>query len=283
MQTCSSVPFHDLKQLAHASGLEVVGASLAAHKPLESSRLKLWQDQGYAAELSYMLRDPLLQSDPLRLLPEAKSVLSFSVSYDTRPAPEFSVGFGKVARYAWGRDYHLILPPRIEHFVGLVKEHFGEFKFRVFTDAVPLLERAFAASAGLGFIGKNTLLIRPKHGSFTLLAELLCDFEVSGFTVDSTKSSCGTCHRCIDACPTNAFKSEYVLDAGRCISYLSIEKKGILSIEERKMLGEWIFGCDICQEVCPFNHGSLKLGLAPSLGDFSPEFGAGPLLNLSEG
>lgn len=282
LKSSFSITFSELQHLAKIAGLEVVGVTEAVTKPIESSRLKLWQENGYAADMKYMQRDPLLQSDPMRLLPEAKTVISIAVSYSSEKSPVFVSGFGRVARYAWGKDYHLVLPDLLSNLVDLIKNDFGDFKFRIFSDAVPFLERAFAASAGLGFIGKNTLLIRPKLGSFTLLAEILCDFEVRGFSVDKSRSNCGSCIRCISNCPTSAFKSEYVLDAGKCISYLSIEKRGDLSLAERRMLGEWIFGCDICQEVCPFNHSSIKKSEVPSIDRFSAHFGVGPLLKLSE-
>lgn len=277
-----AVPFFEIKRIASEVGLDVTAVSLAKPKSQDATRLKVWQEKGHAANMAYMMRDADLQSDPLRLLPEAKTVLSFAVAYDTRPAPVASVGYGRVARYAWGRDYHLLLPERLEAFIAKAKIQFGNFNYRYFSDAVPLLERAFAASSGLGFIGKNTLLIRPRLGSFTLLAEILWDLHISDFQIETSNSSCGSCQKCMESCPTSAFESEYVLDARKCISYLSIEKKGILSLAERNMLGEWIFGCDVCQEVCPYNHTSLKQGRAPSLEEFSADFGVGPLLSLKE-
>lgn len=276
------IPFSEIQLSSQALGLEIIGISKAAPKPLDSSRLKLWQEKGFAAEMNYMQRDPQLQADPERLLPGAKTVISVAVKYDTRPAPLRPKGFGKVARYAWGSDYHLILPDRLEKLVNSLRLAHGDFKCRIFADAVPFLERAFAANAGLGFIGHNSLMITPKLGSFTLLAEILCDFDVDGYHPPQIRSSCGSCRRCLDSCPTSAFESPYVLNAGKCISYLSIEKKGQLSHPEREMLGDWIFGCDICQEVCPFNHGPLKHGSAPDLAELAPSFGVGPLINLKE-
>jgi epoxyqueuosine reductase len=239
--------------------------------------------------MDYMLRKPELLCAPERLLEQWQdrelgwSILSVFCRYDTRNAPVFRVGYGRVARYAWGKDYHRQLRRALGTFVKNLQTELGwAFPHRVFTDAVPLLERAIAARAGLGFIGKNTLLIRPGTGSFGFLGEVLLPIRIEGEErVANRPGTCGTCTRCQSACPTGAFKAEYQLDARRCISYLTIEKSGLFNAWEREALGSWIFGCDICQEVCPFNHAPLKIGAAPELPKLGSEFGVGPLLELS--
>jgi epoxyqueuosine reductase len=173
--------------------------------------------------------------------------------------------------------------------VGLCKAISGDIgrgvNYRVFSDAVPLLERALARSAGMGFIGKNTMLIVPRAGSFLFLGEVLWDLEVvdlPGVELRVKSGDCKSCSRCIDLCPTAALVEERVLDASRCISYLTIEKRGVLTERERRWLGEWVFGCDICQEVCPFNVISIKRQSGPDLPEFSASAGSGGVVNLKD-
>ena len=161
--------------------------------------------------------------------------------------------FGRVAAYAWGVDYHHAVPPLLLQFVERLAQHLGQkFKFKVHTDSSPILEREFAASAGLGWIGKNTCLIHPELGSYFLLAEILTDLELP-VNDQIVEDHCGTCQRCIQACPTGCIRSDRTLDAGRCISYMTIENKGEISPDIHPLLGNWVFGCDICQMVCPWN------------------------------
>lgn len=207
----------------------------------------------------------------------------FAVRYDQAPHPARPPGFGRVARYAWGLDYHGTLKRRLQRVVRRLQRHLGRrFDYRTFTDAVPLLERAYAVRAGLGFIGRNTLLIRPGVGSYLLLAELVSEVEVAEATPAAAHRGCGGCHRCQPACPTEALVEEYQLDARRCISYLTIEKRGALSLQERGWIGEWLFGCDVCQDVCPFNHRAQRREGRADLERLTATRGVGPLLNLAE-
>jgi epoxyqueuosine reductase len=250
----------------------------------ETKHLKIWQDKGYAAEMSYMERSSDMFLNPAHFLPGARSILSFSISYhypnDVTVRPE---GYGRVAKYAWGRDYHRVLKKRLSAFatkLGDMPSSNNAFKWRVFTDAVPLLERALARYANLGFTGRNTMLIRPGFGSYFFIAELICNADIyvpQEKQMPSSKGSCGSCNACLPSCPTAALVSSKVLDAGRCISYLTIEKKTELSPEEQRWLGEWVFGCDICQDVCPFNHENIALS---SVAEFDPSSGCGPFLDL---
>jgi epoxyqueuosine reductase len=189
-----------------------------------------------------------------------------------------------VARYAWGRDYHRVLKKRLQRLLKRCAERFDEetLRWRIFTDAVPLLERALARSAGLGFVGKNTMLIRPGVGSYTFIGELLWNVEIEptqSLKQFSSDAGCGSCSRCLNVCPTGALPRPGRLDARRCISYLTIEKKTAFEDWERKALGEWVFGCDLCQEVCPYNHSAVAL---PKIEEFSAKAGVGPILNLQE-
>jgi epoxyqueuosine reductase len=162
-----------------------------------------------------------------------------------------------------------------------IQAKLGWFEAGVFSDAVSILERAVAARGGLGFVGKNTLLIRPGQGSFFLLGEIVWELDICDQPETPAYAGCRSCTRCLNACPTNAFVDERVLDARKCIAYLSIEKRGMLSLWERRALGNWIFGCDVCQEVCPFNHAVQKEGREPDLVNLGALKGAGKILNLS--
>jgi epoxyqueuosine reductase len=277
-----------LKNIALQQDLSIMGVHgltplIEALEPLKS-----WQKKGLCADMSYMMRDPKLMISPLELMPEARSIVTFAVKYDTRTAPPRSAGFGRVARYAWGRDYHKVLRRRLRALIESVEQDTGQkIISRFFSDSVPLLERELARQASLGFFGKNTMLIRRRSGSFFFLCEILWNVQVTDLpekkplAILAESGECGKCVRCIDSCPTQAFVEPYVLDANRCISFLTIEKRDSLSLVEREAIGEWIFGCDVCQEVCPFNHGTLKLSPKPDLVEFEASQGVGPLLELS--
>src|SRR5262249_48732838 len=195
-------------------------------------------------------------------------------------APEFhnENRYGRIARYAWGLDYHEVVKARLHNLIAEIKRLEGrEVAARAFVDAVPLLERAVAARAGLGFTGKNTNLLQPRQGSWFFLAEILLNLELP-VEENRLKISCGSCHRCLDACPTDAFAAAYQLDSRRCISYLTIENKGAIPPALRAGLGEWLFGCDVCQEVCPFN----RFATDTYWQEFRPEYGAGQKLDVVE-
>ncbi len=275
------IAFDDLAAIAAECGLAAMGVSSAEPLSQEVPRLSVWQADGCAGEMQYMQRSAEALTSPRAILPQAASVIVFAIPYDPSPHPERPAGFGRVARYAWGEDYHRVLPRLLEDFVqGLRRLVGGVCEVRIATDSVPLLERAVAARGRLGFVGKNTMLIRPQAGSYFFLAEVLTNVEVVGAGLPVVRGRCGPCVRCQSGCPTGAIDREYRVDARRCISYLTIEKRGLLSEQERAMFGEWVFGCDICQEVCPFNHG-VHRGRGPLVRpEFHPSRGAGPLLDL---
>jgi epoxyqueuosine reductase len=280
---------HGLSQVGHLSLLEV--QELLSK---QSNHLLQWQRNGYAADMGYMKRDVELFTNPLKLFPDLQSVVCFFVPYhqpevvkeklSKGPAP---VGFGKIARYAWGRDYHLVLKARLNALIAELSDKFSlkeQISFRIFSDAVPLLERAIGSHIGQAFVGKNTMLINPSIGSYFFIAEILWNIKITpsrlsllNNNLNIKKSHCGSCQRCKDKCPTNAFVSSYNLDSRRCISYLTIEKRGVLSKWESNAIGDWLFGCDICQEVCPFNHPRVGVEV---LEEFDSVNGAGNYLKL---
>jgi len=195
------------------------------------------------------------RSDPRVILPECKSILVLAVPYSKPSAPrrDGQAIRGRIAAYAWGDDYHLILPERLRAIVSFIEAQVGHpVANRWYTDTGPILERDLAQRAGLGWIGKNTCLIHPRHGSYFLLAEIFLDLELEPDAPFAT-DQCGTCTRCLEACPTACILPDRTIDAGRCISYLTIELKDGIPQELRPSTGDWIFGCDICQAVCPWN------------------------------
>jgi epoxyqueuosine reductase len=213
--------------------------------------------------MAYMTRDPERRSDLRRVLPNAQSVIVVGLSHYTIDLPDEikrDPSRGLIARYAWGVDYHNVMTPRLEELAQFVREESRRtgtglpVEARVYVDTGPVLERDWALVAGLGFIGKNTCLINPRRGSWLFLGVIITDAPLSHFGRGGGDEGvgCGTCTRCLTACPTNAFPAPYVLDARRCISYLTIELKGSIPIELRPLLGNRIFGCDICQEACPW-------------------------------
>jgi epoxyqueuosine reductase len=292
-----TIDFDTLQSCAHSVGLALVAVLDRPDLSSEIPHLQRWQDAGYAGEMSYMLRPANLLAHPEQLLAGLRSVVVVGAFYDRAQREPLKAGFGRVARYAWGRDYHKVLRTRLRNLVAVVERQLGHsVAHRMFSDSVPLLERALAQASGLGFVGKNTMVITPRLGSFMFLGEVLWDLEIVGapkhlqpgsHTVEPSaphhgKSRCGACTQCLNGCPTGAFVSEYVLDARRCISYLTIEKRGTLSLQERRWLGEWIFGCDVCQEVCPFNAVSIKTRRKADFAEFEQSAGVGQSLALAE-
>jgi epoxyqueuosine reductase len=191
--------------------------------------------------------------DPNRVLDGVRSIVMLAMSYRTAEPADPDAGQGRVSRYAWGEaDYHDLIHERLDQMAGLLRDRVPEARVRGVVDTAPLLEREFAQLAGLGWIGKNTLLLSRDEGSWFFLAALLADIELA-YDAPHETNHCGTCRACLDACPTDAFPQSYVLDASRCISYLTIELREAVPRELRSGMGDWVFGCDICQDVCPWN------------------------------
>jgi epoxyqueuosine reductase len=245
---------------ARGLGFDLVGVAPAPADAYLTPHLdgyRSWIARGYHGEMGYMARADRVERrmDPGRIVPGARSVICVGLNYypgvltadrDCDPAR------GLISNYAWGLDYHDVMLPRLEQLAAFAHAEAGrEVSYRVYVDTGPVLERAYAARAGLGFIGKNTCLIHPKIGSWLFLGEVLIDVELASTSAQG-RVGCGTCRRCLDACPTGALVEPYVLDARRCISYLTIELKGPIPHQLRPLVGSWIYGCDVCQLVCPW-------------------------------
>jgi len=266
-----------IKHAARELGFNVAGITSVEPFERDDGAYREWRESGFAGGMGYMTRRPELHAQPRVLVPHALSLITLAVDYYTdAPVFDHQNRYGRVARYAWGLDYHDVVKPKLQALVGKI-EHIASrpVHARCFVDAVPLLERAAAARAGIGFFGKNTNLLQPRSGSWFFLSEILLDLELPADD-HHIKISCGSCHRCIDACPTNAFAGPYRLDSRRCISYLTIENNGAIPRELRMGLGDWIFGCDVCQDVCPFNRFSSETEWP----EFHPNAGVGPRLDL---
>jgi epoxyqueuosine reductase len=267
---------------ATALGFDLVGITSAA--PLaHGGRLHAWVAQGFAGEMGYMSRDVERRVDPSRVLPDVCSIIVLGMNYYTSPGvPEASPGRGWIARYSWGQDYHAVLGDKLKALVGFIREVEGaDVQARWYVDTGPILERELAWRAGLGWPGKNTNLINRRLGSWLFLGAILLNRELV-YDAPAT-AHCGTCTRCLVACPTGALVAPGVLDARRCISYLTIELRGPIPRELRPLLGTHIFGCDICQAVCPWNRKapeSSDPAFLPRAGFAAPELI--PLLGLSD-
>jgi epoxyqueuosine reductase len=266
-----------LEERALEAGFDLVGVASAEPLREGGKRLREWQEAGMAADMGYMHRPVELLSDPKRLQKSAKSVVSLGVSYYPGDHPENADG-GRVARYAWGRDYHEVIKARLFRLREELEQELGvRIKARGFTDAVPLLERSAAQHAGLGFFGRNSCLINGEVGSYFFIADLIVDLDL---TPDPPGTgTCGRCTRCMDRCPTGAIKAPGVVDARLCISYLTIENRGEIPRGLREKVGDWAFGCDVCQEVCPYNKTKASKSRWP---EFSAEAGHGPYLEIEE-
>lgn len=272
-----------IKFEAQRLGFDLVGLSPVRPPPHEQSFAQ-WLRQEFHGQLDYMKRTEMLRRDPARLAPWAVSVISVAMNYHTAaPRPEPAArGRGWISRYAWGDDYHTVLHAKLEELLRLVQGMSAvPVQGRAFVDSGPILERDFAGIAGVGWVGKNTQLISPQKGSWLFLGELLISLPLAYDR--PMRERCGRCELCLKACPTEAFVGPFVLDARRCISYLTIELKGFIPRHLRPLIGNHIFGCDICQEVCPYNTkapSSQEPSYAAREGLYAPELI--PLLELTE-
>jgi epoxyqueuosine reductase len=245
----------DIKAKARSLGFDLCGIAPAGELP-ELSFLNEWLARGYAGEMTYLHRSAERRADVRRVLPSARTVIVTGTVYNT-DAPYSTEGTdpgrAQIARYAWGDDYHDVLGPRLEALVEWMREASPErFDVRTYVDTGPVQERVYARHAGLGWIGKNTCLINPELGSWLFLGEIICSLPLE---VDAPAfDQCGTCTLCLEACPTHAIVAPGVLDSTRCISYLTIEQRGPIPDEFVRAIGSRVYGCDVCQEVCPWNH-----------------------------
>ncbi len=285
--TLTTIPQDDalslrIKSEAQRLGFELVGISPANIVPREESFAE-WLRQGFAGEMDYLQRSEGLRRNPQQLMPWAVSVVSVAMNYFTPYVRPKGSGQPKgwISRYAWGDDYHELIKNKLELLLAFVRgARDGIVEGRAFVDSGPVLERGFAGIGGIGWIGKNTHLISPERGSWFFLGELFLSLPL---TYDQPiRERCGRCDLCLKACPTGAFVGPYVLDARRCVSYLTIELKGAIPRHLRPLLGNHIFGCDICQEICPYNVKALPTAepaYAPREGLYAPDLI--PLLSLT--
>lgn len=240
-----------IKLASKNHGFDFCGISKAEFLEEEAPRLEAWLKKGAHGKMSYMENHFDKRLDPTQLVPGAKSVVSLLYNYyPERDLAQEEPGHAKLAKYAYGQDYHFIIKDKLKELVKDLQAEIGQIEGRVFVDSAPVMERQWAEKSGLGWVGKNTLLITKTQGSFFFLAELIIDLELE--PDGPIKDYCGTCTRCIDACPTDAI-TPYELDASKCISYLTIELKDSIPEEFKGQMENWAFGCDICQDVCPWN------------------------------
>lgn len=254
-----------IKQKAEKFGFQSCGISKAEFLEEEAPRLEAWLNKGYHGEMKYMENHFDKRLNPTLLVDGAKSVISLSYNYFPKVKIDEINNF-KISKYAYGEDYHEVIKDILKEMVAELQEEIGEFGFRVFVDSAPVLEKAWARKSGLGWVGKNANLITKKHGSFYFLAEIICDLELE-YDLAVT-DHCGSCRACIDACPTQAIVSDRIVDGSKCISYATIELKNEIPDYFNGKMDDWMFGCDVCQDVCPWNRFS-----APTLQEkFAPNF-----------
>ena len=254
-----------IKQKAEKFGFQSCGISKAEFLEEEAPRLETWLNKGYHGEMQYMENHFDKRLNPTLLVDGAKSVISLSYNYFPKVKIDEINNF-KISKYAYGEDYHEVIKDILKEMVAELQEEIGVFGFRVFVDSAPVLEKAWARKSGLGWVGKNANLITKKHGSFYFLAEIICDLELE-YDLAVT-DHCGSCRACIDACPTQAIVSDRIVDGSKCISYATIELKNEIPDYFNGKMDDWIFGCDVCQDVCPWNRFS-----APTLQEkFAPNF-----------
>ncbi|HSL88460.1 MAG TPA: tRNA epoxyqueuosine(34) reductase QueG [Ignavibacteriaceae bacterium] len=275
--------------LAKEFGFDLVGFAKAEPLNKEIQKLELWLDKGYQATMSYMEKNVHKRKDVKEILPEAKSVISLAVNYytDHQHSHENTKGktclpAGKVSRYAWGKDYHLIIWEMLADFEVKLLELEPELKTLSYIDTGPVMDKVWAVKSGIGWLGKHTNVINKEIGSWIFLANIITnyEFEYSEIITDH----CGSCTACIDACPTDAIVEEYVVDSNKCISFLTIENKDEINPEFKGKFDNWIFGCDVCQDVCPWN---IKFSEQTAIKDFHPvegrtEIGIDEIVELDE-
>ncbi len=244
-----------IKSEAKKLGFLFCGIAKAEFLEEEAPRLENWLKNSMQGEMHYMENYFDKRLDPRLLVENARSMISLGLNYYT-DLVQSDPSAPKISKYAYGADYHKVIKSKLKQLLDVINEKIGEVNGRAFVDSAPILDKAWAKRSGLGWIGKNTNLINTQKGSFFFLAELIVDLELD-YDVAATADHCGTCTRCIDACPTEAIVAPYVVDGSRCISYLTIELKEQLPAEFKGKMDNWMFGCDVCQEVCPWNRFSV--------------------------
>lgn len=247
-------------------GFDLVGFTKADLLTDESEKLQQWLDKGYQASMNYMEKNGSKRKDVKEILPAAKSVISLALNYYTPEQHNYDKNKGKVSRYAWGKDYHLIIWQKLGELENDLKQLEPELETISYVDTGPVMNKVWAVKAGIGWMGKHTNVINPNIGSWFFIANIITNFEFEYSEIIT--DHCGTCTACLDACPTNAIIQKYVVDANKCISYQTIENKDEIPVELKGKFENWIFGCDICQDVCPWNN---RFSFSTSIKDFYPK------------
>jgi epoxyqueuosine reductase len=261
-----------IRQLARSQGFEYCGIAQAQKLEEDAVRLEQWLNKGLHASMQYMENYFDLRVDPTKLVPGAKSVITLLKNYF--PGHSQQAEAPGISKYAYGKDYHDVIRQKLTKLIDIIKENLGEIHGRGFVDSAPVLERTWAQRSGLGWIGKNGNLINKQSGSFYFIATLITDLELQ-YDDPFAKDYCGSCTRCIDACPTNAILPDKVVDGSKCISYFTIELKEMLIPGEMQgKFSNWMFGCDTCQDVCPWNrfsqpHNEIEFNPVPEILNFS--------------
>ncbi len=262
-----------IKSKALELGFTKVGIAKAEALTIEAERLKEWLHRNYHASMQWMEKNLEKRIDPREILPGAQSIICVAVNYYTPVQHSQQFDEGKISRYAWGDDYHIHVTQRIKMLFDSIKQLVPEVEGRYYVDTGPVMDKVWAARAGLGWQGKHTNLITKEYGSWVFLGEIITTLKLD-YDVP-IEDFCGTCTACIDACPTDAIREPYVVDSNRCISYLTIEHRGEIAESLGKDFNQWIYGCDICQDVCPWN----RFQQATEHQEFAPrEFNAAPTL-----
>ena len=242
-----------IKQRARTIGFDMIGIVRADQLEAERNRLLEWLSRGYHADMHWMARDPEKRADPRKLFPEARSIIVVALNYYTPDQHSDGSETGKVSRYAWGDDYHEVVGSKLRALLDWINEQVPEAEGKVCVDIQPMMDKAWGVRAGLGWIGKHSNLITQRFGSWVFLGELLLNLELD-YDTEQVEDHCGTCTLCIDACPTAAITEPYVVDSNKCISYATIELRAPeMPAQFSGKLDGWLYGCDICQDVCPWN------------------------------
>lgn len=255
----------DIKKQALALGFQKVGITPAEPLIPEGSRLKEWLKRAYQGEMTWMSKNVEKRIDPALVLPNAQSIISVAMNYYTPYQHSDEVSTGKISRYAWGDDYHTVLTSRLEDLLAYITRTIPRAEGKVYVDTGPAMDKVWAQRAGLGWQGKHTNVITEEYGSWVFLGEVITNLALE-YDAPAT-DHCGTCTLCIEACPTDAIVEPYVIDSNKCISYLTIEHRGEIAAELGQTFDRWIYGCDICQDVCPWNE---KFSKDSGIREFEP-------------
>jgi epoxyqueuosine reductase len=267
-----STPEERIKQKAVELGFVAAGIAAAEELDIEGRRLREWLDRGYHATMGWMASRFAERVDPGRVLPGAKSVVALAVNYYTPYSHSENPAAGKISRYAWGDDYHRIVLKQLDELAGWMEREFPGYDSRTYTDTGPIMEKAWTQRAGVGWIGKHANVITTGFGSWVFLGVVLTTMELR--PDDVAVDRCGTCTLCLEACPTQAIVEPYVVDSHLCLSYLTIEHRGEITGDVTNRFDRWVFGCDVCQDVCPWNkkfaRPTTEEGFAPREGHQAP-------------